>query len=97
MKCSFCGKSMLKGRGKMLVKNSGQIVYFCGSKCDRNFAHGREGRKVKWTETSRKLRSEKAPVKAAQGTAAKAATKKAAAPAAKRAPPKAAGDSEKEA
>jgi len=63
MKCSFCGKTTPRGRGKMLVKNSGQILYFCDAKCDRNYGMGRDGRKIKWTETSRKLRSEKALVK----------------------------------
>jgi large subunit ribosomal protein L24e len=56
MKCSFCGKKIPEGRGKMFVKNSGQIFYFCNSKCERNWNLGREGKKTRWTETFRKLK-----------------------------------------
>lgn len=56
MKCSFCGKPIPKGNGKILVKNSGQIFHFCDSKCDKNFAMGRQGKYVKWTETAKSLK-----------------------------------------
>ncbi len=56
MKCSFCGKAIPKGSGKILVRNSGQILTFCKSKCDRNFGMGREGKNVRWTEAYRKFR-----------------------------------------
>ncbi|MCD6215445.1 MAG: TRASH domain-containing protein [Candidatus Aenigmarchaeota archaeon] len=34
--CSFCGKKIERGSGKMVVKNSGKIFYFCSSKCEKN-------------------------------------------------------------
>lgn len=56
LKCSFCGKAIPKGTGKILARNSGQVLNFCGSKCDKNFALGRQGKDVKWTEASRKFK-----------------------------------------
>ena len=50
MKCSFCGDNLPKGRGKMLVKGSGQTFTFCNSKCQRNFRLGRNGKRTKWTK-----------------------------------------------
>ncbi|RLJ05966.1 MAG: 50S ribosomal protein L24e [Candidatus Aenigmatarchaeota archaeon] len=49
-KCSFCGKSLPEGRGKMFVKNDGKIFYFCNSKCQRNWNMGRTGKHTKWTQ-----------------------------------------------
>jgi large subunit ribosomal protein L24e len=57
MKCSFCGKELKPGTGKMFVKNDGVVFYFCSSKCEKNFKMGRESKKSKW---SRKLKSAKA-------------------------------------
>jgi len=59
MRCSFCGETIPKGKGKMFVKNTGQIFYFCNSKCERNAKLGRQGKNIKWTETARKLREKK--------------------------------------
>jgi len=56
MKCSFCGGNVLKGRGKMLVRNDGRILRFCGSKCQRNHRLGRDAKKTKWTETFAELK-----------------------------------------
>ena len=50
MKCSFCGKPIRKGTGKMFVKKSGEILYFCSSKCEKNYKLGREPKKLKWTK-----------------------------------------------
>jgi large subunit ribosomal protein L24e len=49
MKCSFCGAELTAGRGKMFVKNSGIVFYFCNSKCQKNYKLGRDGKNVKWT------------------------------------------------
>ncbi|MEM5798596.1 MAG: 50S ribosomal protein L24e [Candidatus Aenigmatarchaeota archaeon] len=49
-KCSFCSSMLPEGRGKMLVRNSGKILYFCNSKCERNFLLGRDPKKLKWTK-----------------------------------------------
>lgn len=34
----------------MFVKVSGEIFYFCSSKCEKNFMMGRNPRKVKWVK-----------------------------------------------
>ncbi len=53
MKCTFCGKEIPVGTGKMFVKIDGTTYFFCNSKCDSN--HGiRNPRHVKWTDTYRK-------------------------------------------
>ncbi len=50
-KCSFCGTELKKGTGKMYVKNNGQVLYFCKSKCEKNMLKlQRDARKLKWTE-----------------------------------------------
>jgi len=33
----------------MFIKNSGEIFYWCSSKCEKNFMLGREPGKRKWT------------------------------------------------
>jgi large subunit ribosomal protein L24e len=48
MKCSFCGKVIKTGTGKMFVKNDGTIYYWCSKKCEKNFKMGRSPKKVKW-------------------------------------------------
>ena len=46
--CKFCGKPLPKGKGFMFVKRDGEVLYFCSSKCYRNYTI-RNPRKVKWT------------------------------------------------
>jgi len=49
VKCSFCNKELPKGTGTMYVKVSGQIFYFCSSKCEKNLLKlGRIPREHKW-------------------------------------------------
>jgi large subunit ribosomal protein L24e len=49
--CSFCGNSIPHGTGKMYVKTSGEIYYFCSNKCEKNMLKLRRvPRRVKWTE-----------------------------------------------
>ena len=60
-KCSFCGEGMQEGRGKVFVRKSGQVLHFCSPKCQRNWKLGREGKKKKWTTTSRKERAKLKP------------------------------------
>jgi large subunit ribosomal protein L24e len=38
MKCSFCGKPIKAGTGKMFVKNDGTIYYWCSRRCEVKFA-----------------------------------------------------------
>ena len=51
VKCSFCGKNIEKGTGKMFVEKDGKILYFCSSKCEKNmFKLKRKPRNLKWTK-----------------------------------------------
>jgi len=48
-KCSFCGREIEKGIGKMYVKKDGTVYFFCGSKCEKNMIKlKRVPRRVKW-------------------------------------------------
>ncbi len=49
VKCSFCGNDVEVGSGLMYVRNDGNIMWFCSSKCLKNFRLGREPRKLPWT------------------------------------------------
>ena len=56
MNCSFCGKSIEKGTGKMFVFNSGKINLFCSSKCEKNMLKlKRKPHKIKWTKEYRRV------------------------------------------
>ncbi len=49
--CSFCGREIEKGTGKMFVRNDGTILYFCSRKCEKNMLElKRDPRKLKWTK-----------------------------------------------
>lgn len=50
MKCSFCKRPIKSGSGKMFVRNSGEILYWCSSKCEKNYMMGRNPKKLKWVE-----------------------------------------------
>ena len=51
MKCTFCGKAIPKGTGKIYVKKDGKIFNFCSSKCEKNLVKlKRKPVKIKWTE-----------------------------------------------
>ncbi len=57
MKCTFCEAQIAQGTGKMYVKKEGRVLYFCGSKCEKNAIQlERKPAKLKWTQTSRKQR-----------------------------------------
>ncbi len=50
LECSFCGRKIEIGTGKMYVKTDGTIYYFCSSKCEKNMIKlKRQPRKLKWT------------------------------------------------
>ncbi|MBN2454675.1 50S ribosomal protein L24e [Candidatus Woesearchaeota archaeon] len=60
MKCSFCGTSVPSGKGKLFVRKSGKVLYFCSSKCEKHeLKLGRKARDVKWTKEARKARGAK--------------------------------------
>jgi large subunit ribosomal protein L24e len=51
MICSFCGKEIEQGTGKIYVKVDGRVLYFCSSKCEKNMINlGRKPRNTKWTK-----------------------------------------------
>ncbi|MFB6203439.1 MAG: 50S ribosomal protein L24e [Candidatus Nanohaloarchaea archaeon] len=41
MECDYCGEEIPKTEGKMVVKNSGERLHFCSSKCEKNHAQDR--------------------------------------------------------
>jgi len=47
--CSFCNKKF-EHKGKALILNSGKILYFCSSKCEKNYNLKRKGREMRWTK-----------------------------------------------
>ncbi len=49
--CSFCKKSIVPGKGVMLVKKDGKILYFCTMKCEKNMLKlGRKAQDQKWVK-----------------------------------------------
>ena len=48
--CSFCGREIEVGTGKMYVRRDGKVFYFCSGKCEKNMLKlKRNPRKLKWT------------------------------------------------
>ncbi len=39
--CDYCGEELEKTRGKMLVLSTGEKLYFCSSKCQKNYRNKR--------------------------------------------------------
>ena len=56
-KCTFCGKNIEKGTGKIYVQKDAKVLYFCSSKCEKN--HIKLGRKFLNTKWSSKFKREK--------------------------------------
>ncbi len=55
MKCTFCGKIIKKGTGKIYAKKDGKIFNFCSSKCEKNILKlGRKPIFTRWTEYFKK-------------------------------------------
>ena len=49
--CEYCGEELEKGRGKMLVRQSGERVFFCSGKCEKNY---QKNRKHRYTDKQKK-------------------------------------------
>lgn len=50
VKCSFSGKEIPKGKGKMYIKKDGTVLYFYSSKEEKNFLKlKRKPRTTRWT------------------------------------------------
>ncbi len=53
--CSFCGRMLEQGTGKMFVKMDGSVLYFCSMKCEKNMLKlKRSPRRTKWTKIAAK-------------------------------------------
>lgn len=51
VKCSFCGKDIEPGTGKIYVKTDGKVLHFHSMKCEKNMLKlNRKPRDFKWTE-----------------------------------------------
>ena len=51
-KCSFCGKDIPRGTGKIYVKKDGKKFDFCSLKCQKHLLFMKHvGRTTRWTET----------------------------------------------
>jgi large subunit ribosomal protein L24e len=54
-RCAFCGVEIKKGTGKVYVRDNGQVLNFCSSKCEKNMLKlKRDNRKFKWTAAFQK-------------------------------------------
>ena len=50
-KCSFCGKVITPGTGKMFVKKDGSVLFFDANKCYKNMIElKRVPRTTQWTD-----------------------------------------------
>jgi large subunit ribosomal protein L24e len=72
--CSFCGKDIEPGTGKMYVKKDGTVFLFCSNKCNKNMINMRRvPRNVEWTKAyaqkKQLLNSEKHKEKEREGSA----------------------------
>jgi len=52
--CSFCKKNYEFPRGLTLFLVDGKTLYFCSSKCKRNFNLKRDPRKTNWVKRIKK-------------------------------------------
>jgi len=69
VKCSFCGKDLPIGGGKLFAKKEGTVFYFCSNKCEKNqIVLGRKPVKTKWTEAYIKLKKTLMSAKGKQET-----------------------------
>jgi len=49
--CTFCGKLLVPGTGKLYVKKDGKQLFFCSNKCKKHLVIKKHrARKVKWTK-----------------------------------------------
>jgi len=55
MRCFFCNREIKKATGKMFVTRTGQVLYFCSSKCEKNALKLRRNpKKVRWVVKKKK-------------------------------------------
>ncbi len=52
MICSFCSSEITAGTGKMFIRKTGKVLYFCSSKCEKNMLKlKRNPARTRWTKT----------------------------------------------
>lgn len=57
MDCTFCGKNINFGTGKMYIKKDAKIFYFCSMKCEKNMLKlKRKPRTTRWTAEFDKIK-----------------------------------------
>jgi len=59
MKCTFCSKAQEPGMGIILALNDGRVLYFCSSKCMRNYKMKRDPKKIKWSRVKQIKKAKK--------------------------------------
>jgi len=52
--CSFCKGTYEFPKGTTVVQKSGDVRYYCSSKCRKNSEMGRLSKKVKWVKKDKK-------------------------------------------
>ena len=52
--CSFCKNNYEVPKGMTFVLPSGEVLYFCSSKCQKNNKLGRVGKKTTWVKKPKK-------------------------------------------
>jgi large subunit ribosomal protein L24e len=48
--CSFCKRKFKEPRGLTIFTFDGKSIHYCSSKCRKNVALGRDGRKMNWVK-----------------------------------------------
>lgn len=68
-KCTFCGREEKPFKGVHLIRNTGNVSFFCSSKCRKNSEKlKRDKRVLKWTEAFHETREKgRAKEKAKEG------------------------------
>jgi large subunit ribosomal protein L24e len=60
-RCSFCKRNYEFPRGLSFIKNDGNVLYFCSSKCRKNMLYlKRDNKKVSWVRKSGKFEKDNA-------------------------------------
>ena len=53
--CSFCKGAYEFPKGTTVVQKSGDVRYYCSSKCRKNFEIGRVAKKIGWVRKKSKI------------------------------------------
>ena len=57
--CSFCGKDIVPGTGKLYIRRDAAQFHFCSSKCEHNQVDlKRVNRHVRWTQAARAAKAQ---------------------------------------